>query len=133
MPNSHFTASITGNGPYNVVQDAWDAFLSGLAAGGVWIEGSTLNQVPAPTPPPPPTAVDTDGAGSDVHITCPDWVPEAGVSYSLRYSDDGFTTSITTYGCAPGQVVTVANGYSPGRQFAIFANEVQGAPSEPLP
>jgi hypothetical protein len=130
MPN--FKGSVTGSGPYNVIQDAWNGFLAGLATGGVSIEGSTL-EIEQPAPLPPPAAVDTDGGGSDVRITCPVWDPEAGVSYTLRYSDDGFATAITTYGCTPGEVVTVPNGYSPGRQFAIFANEVQGVPSSPLP
>ncbi len=83
--------------------------------------GATLNQAVTPVPvPEPPTTEDT-GPGNDVQCTAPDYDVEDHVTYSVGYTDDGYTFTDTTYLIAPGQTINIANGYNLGRQYTVLA------------
>lgn len=133
MPNSHFTASVNGTGDYTAIETAWAAFLSGAAGTGIAIQGATLeNTVDNPIPVGPPS-MSGDGEDSDAIAAIPNFSKEPGVTYRLKFTDDGAASfNETGYEAEPNSNVTHANGWHAGRQYSIFSNDVQGPLSYPL-
>lgn len=129
MPDSHFTASFKVHGDYNAVIDAWNAFVTAGIQGAV-ISGSVLTQVNTVGAP----TTESEGEGYDVTVTPPSFTRQAGVVYTLKYSDDdGETYSDVGYDVDPGVPVVHPNGYHPGRKYSIFADLLPGSLSTALP
>lgn len=133
MPNSHFTGSVNAVGDYEAMESAWAAFLAGAVGSGIVIEGaSRTNTVDNPIAVGAPE-VSGDGEGYDAIAAIPEFSIEPGVTYRLRYSDDGLVSfSDTGYEAAPNSQLTFPNGWHAGRQFSIFANDVPGTVTDPL-
>lgn len=133
MPDSHFTATLSGTGNWTDIESFWASLMTGAASAGLTISSAFLqNSVDNPTPVDAPSA-SGDGEGYDADVQLPDFTSQPGVTYRLKYSDDGCVTfSDTGYTAAPNLLIPLANGWHAGRQFIVFSDSVPGTASSPL-
>lgn len=134
MPNSHFTFSGNGSADWTAFENFWNSFMGGAAGAGVTIENFFKeNVVDSPAAVPSPPSVSGEGEGYDAIAAIPNFSKEPGVTYRLKFTDDGAASfSDTGYEAAPSTNITHPNGWHAGRQYSIFADNVAGALSVAL-